>query len=120
MGTVPQVGDLLAAPQSSSATTVLLAMHRASCAAVQSVLGTSPEAPALLEDDDEDDDFVLDLDEMLAAATQEDAAQLEQASTAAGVLSFLGRWELLMMAHSMTAHDAIIGSCCSWFLLQRC
>lgn len=43
---------------------------------VQSVLTKSPE-PATLpdEDEDDDDDFVLDLNEMLADATQEDAEQ---------------------------------------------
>lgn len=52
-------------------------------AAAQSVLAPTspPSAPALPEDDDDDDDFVLDLNDMLAAATEEDAAQWEQAST---------------------------------------
>jgi hypothetical protein len=46
----------------------------------QSVLAPSPELGVLPEDDDEDNDFVVDLDEILAAATQEEAAQQEQAS----------------------------------------
>lgn len=49
--------------------------------ALQSVLAKSPErdgAMLLPEEDEEDDDFELDLDEMLAAATEEEEAQQAQ------------------------------------------
>jgi hypothetical protein len=48
---------------------------------VQSVLAPSPELGPLPEDDDEDNDFIVDLDEILAAATHEEAAEQEEASS---------------------------------------
>ncbi len=45
------------------------------------MLAPSPELGPLPEDDDEDNDFIVDLDEILAAATHEEAAEQEQAGS---------------------------------------
>jgi hypothetical protein len=50
---------------------------------MQSVLAPSPELGPLPEDDDEDNDFIVDLDEILAAAMQDEAAEQEQANSIA-------------------------------------